>query len=287
MVEAASVRLRLIIPAAVAAAATYAALVREGDEAPAWRTGEPETEPAGGAVLTDRRETIAVTEKEPTAPATATPSSTSAPAPEHTPRPAVEETAAPDHDAMPSPDEAEPPREPTAAAEPTTAPSSVAAEHDAPVDQAPTEPVEQSIAWDRPEPPAEQIAAATDDWTEMEGIPELTARPDTAAPDPVAEPAPSGPVLDTGRFELGGWAAAPGHSVVSAVTFTRRLDERPPASHVVLALESSENVPSAGLVVLADPGFAPDQEGFTLLLAAADPGPFSAAGTYRVFGATP
>jgi hypothetical protein len=88
--------------------------------------------------------------------------------------------------------------------------------------------------------------------------------------------------LDEGRFALGGWAASAGHSMVSAVTFRRRLAEDVTPDRIVLEIDASENVPEGGLVVLADPGFAPDRDGFTLLLAAAYPGPFSAAGSYRV-----
>lgn len=90
-----------------------------------------------------------------------------------------------------------------------------------------------------------------------------------------------GPVLDEGSFSLGGWAAAPGHTVVSAVTYRQRLPFEVAPDHILLSIEHSENVPDDGLVVLADPGFAPDREGFTLVLAAADPGPFSVSGTYR------
>jgi hypothetical protein len=89
-------------------------------------------------------------------------------------------------------------------------------------------------------------------------------------------------VLEEGRFALGGWAAAGGHSVVSAVTFRRRLPEDVAAERIELELDAADNVPEGGLVVLSDPGFAPDRDGFTLLLAAAAPGPFSAAGGYRV-----
>ena len=88
--------------------------------------------------------------------------------------------------------------------------------------------------------------------------------------------------LEEGRFALGGYAAGSGHSIVSAVTFRRRLPSVPEAAHIVLEIDASENTVDGGLVVLADPGFAPDRDGFTLLLAAKDPGPFSAAGSYRV-----
>lgn len=109
-------------------------------------------------------------------------------------------------------------------------------------------------------------------------------------PPDVADSAPANEVgsdpwqvpLDEGRFALGGWAASAGHSMVSAVTFRRRLPEDIAPDRIVLEVDASDNVSEDGLVVLADPGFAPDREGFTLLLAAADPGPFSAAGSYRV-----
>ena len=89
-------------------------------------------------------------------------------------------------------------------------------------------------------------------------------------------------VLDEGRFALGGWAASAGHSMVSAVTFRQRLTNAVTADQIVLDIDVADNIPDDGLIVLADPGFAPDNEGFTLLLAAAYPGPFSAAGSYRV-----
>jgi hypothetical protein len=109
-------------------------------------------------------------------------------------------------------------------------------------------------------------------------------------PQPVEEPAgirvgppDTAPAAgDEGRFALGGWAAASGHSVVSAVTFRRRLPQAVSAEQIELTIDASENVPEGGLIVLSDPGFAPDREGFTLLLTAADPGSFSAAGSYRV-----
>ena len=91
--------------------------------------------------------------------------------------------------------------------------------------------------------------------------------------------------LDEGRFALGGWAASAGHSVVSAVTFRRRLPNDVGTDQIVLEIDASENVLDGGLLVLTDPGFAPDRDGFTLLLEAAEPGSFSAAGSYRVLPA--
>ncbi len=91
--------------------------------------------------------------------------------------------------------------------------------------------------------------------------------------------------LDEGRFALGGWAAAAGHSVVSAITFRRRLPADVTIDRIVLEIEVSENIADDGLVILADPGFAPDRDGCTLRLSAADTGQFSAAGSYRVLPA--
>jgi hypothetical protein len=147
-----------------------------------------------------------------------------------------------------------------------------------------------------PPPPAahEPVASVTE--------PEVELAPDRTPPtiwervappsEPVVPVAPASAssdstwqiTLDEGRFALGGWAASAGHSMVSAVTFRRRLAEDITADRIVLEVDASDNVPDGGLVVLADPGFAPDRDGFTLLLAAADPGPFSAAGSYRVLG---
>jgi hypothetical protein len=94
-----------------------------------------------------------------------------------------------------------------------------------------------------------------------------------AAPEP----------LETGRFSMRGWAAAAGHAVVSGVTFNRRLPEEVAAEQIVIEVDATDNVPRSGLLILRDGGFAPSREGFALMLAAAGPGPFSAAGSYRVF----
>jgi hypothetical protein len=89
-------------------------------------------------------------------------------------------------------------------------------------------------------------------------------------------------VRESGRFSLGGWAVAPGHLAVCGVTFRERLADRVDAGAVRLVVEAGDNVADGGLVVLGDPGFAPDEEGFTLMLAAAAPGVFAAAGRYEV-----
>lgn len=216
-------RLRLIIPAALAAAATYAAIVRE--------------EGTADQAVTSRADTH--------------PSNAMPPAPD----PATDGPAR----------GVAPVAEPTAElSTPPTATATATAARD-----------------DTDDEPGVVGAPLEVEWTEMEGIPALAEAP---APEPVEEPVPDGPVLDEGRFAIGGWAAAPGHSVVSAVTYHHRLPVVVPAERVLLTVDGAENVPERGLVVLADPGFAPDREGFTLLLAAADPGPFSATGSYRVIG---
>ncbi len=49
--------------------------------------------------------------------------------------------------------------------------------------------------------------------------------------------------------------------------------------------EATTNVATGGLVVLGDAGFAPDAEGFTILIAAEGPGSFAASGRYEVVAA--
>lgn len=210
-------RLRLLIPAALAAAVTYAALVRdEPAVAPAWR---------------------------------------------------------------PYPSTPEPPPD-----EPLAAVISIV-----PVLEAVDPPSVAPVAWsDSPYSDLADAAAET----------ELTSVYDMLAGAP-PETEPSGPAqellatearervapLDEGRFALGGWAAAPGHSVVSAITFRRRLPRDVAIEQIVLEIEVSENIPDGGLEVLTDPGFAPDRDGCTLRLSAADAGQFSVAGSYRVLPA--
>jgi hypothetical protein len=110
-----------------------------------------------------------------------------------------------------------------------------------------------------------------------------------AEPDPVAltewvaHPADAAARVEvSGRFAIGGWAAQAGHMVLSGVTFPSRLAEAVDAGRVRLVADVLRNVTADGLVVPADGGFAPDAEGFTLLVAAAGPGPFAASGRYEV-----
>jgi hypothetical protein len=83
-----------------------------------------------------------------------------------------------------------------------------------------------------------------------------------------------------------GWAAAAGHAVVSGITFRRRLSEDVGPEQIEIQVDATDNVPEGGLLILRDGGFAPSREGFALMLAAGGPGPFSAAGSYRVHQAT-
>lgn len=236
-------RLRLLIPAAMAAAATYAALVR--DDSVARGSVAPAPAPPRHGV------------RPPTVTAAQAPS-----APAAEPRAARAPTVA-----APSPFMDLAPSSPPSGA-PTILdllagsppPSGSAAPDPAPYDQA-----------DEPDP----VGAGPAPYDH--GGEAATGGPDISTPAAAS--------IEEGRFALGGWAAAPGHSVVSAVTFRRRLPVHAGADRIVLEIDASDNVPEGGLVVLSDPGFAPDRDGFTLLLAAADPGPFSAAGSYRVLPA--
>jgi hypothetical protein len=86
----------------------------------------------------------------------------------------------------------------------------------------------------------------------------------------------------SGRFAIGGWAARAGHMALCGVTFPARLAEAVEAGRVRLVPDVLQNVGADGLVVPDDAGFDPDSEGFTLLVAAAGPGPFAASGRYEL-----
>lgn len=132
-----------------------------------------------------------------------------------------------------------------------------------------------------PSPPA--------DGPDLALVPEWDAAPagGEAGPGRVDAPGAPGPerVLESGRFTLGGWAAAPGHGTLCGITFRGRLPAAPSAERVRLVVEVSDNVPEGGVVVLGDAGFAPDAEGFALMAAAAAPGAFAVAGRYELLAA--
>jgi hypothetical protein len=126
-------------------------------------------------------------------------------------------------------------------------------------------------------------------------VPEVAASVSTPRPGPVwepdpvalsewvAQPAGAAPRVEaSGRFAVGGWAAQAGHMAVYGVTFPARIAEAVDAGRVRLVPDVLQNVTADGLVVPSDSGFAPDAEGFTLLVAAAGPGPFAASGRYEL-----
>lgn len=103
-----------------------------------------------------------------------------------------------------------------------------------------------------------------------------------AATEPADEPTVELVIEADGRFCLGGWSAQAGHMALCGVTFRDRRGGPLSADRIRLVPDASTNVAEGGLVVLSDAGFAPDAEGFTILLAAAGPGAFAAAGRYEV-----
>lgn len=145
--------------------------------------------------------------------------------------------------------------------------------------------------------PAGPDLAAVAEWC---GSPAPSPRPAPAPPAPetviaewwtaVAPPAPAPGhaevvVEESGRFSLGGWASQPGHMALCGVTFRdRRAGAVDPAS-IRLLPDAVSNVADGGVLVLTDAGFAPDAEGFTLLVSAAGPGSFAAAGRYELVAA--
>lgn len=164
---------------------------------------------------------------------------------------------------------------------------------------APTEPIGPAVPagpteWVAPVEPAHDVADApvaspappTSAWpsrtTGAPLAPEPVPEPVAVTEDPATAAPEDPPALNRGRFALGGHALVPGHMTVSAVSFAARGAVPAAPEAIRLEVESIENVPDGGLVVLADPGFAPDAEGFTLMLAAAAPGRFAASGWYEL-----
>jgi hypothetical protein len=275
-------RSRLIIPLFAAAAATYIALVREDGMIRRRRTTPLPAGPAT-ADVPDPSRPVMQPPPMPSAPVY-TPKPTTVVSPVVAPTPDAETVEPPSTgvetaSVASSPEVDTPPEPIEAVTEPVPAPSLDVAPIAVPA-PTPVDVFERHIAPSPPPDAADETAPV--EWTEMEGLPDLPAAAQGAAA--AGAVAPEGPVLDEGTFSIGGWAAAPGHSVVSAVTYHHRLPASVDADRIVLHIESAENIPDDGLVVLSDPGFAPDREGFTLLLGAAAPGPFSAAGTYRAVG---
>ncbi len=277
-----SVRLRLVIPAAIAAFATYTALVRDDALVDA-----PRLLATGPGLAPD-----APTEH------LVTPISIPPPAP-----PAEVHFSVPEAQTSSSPYADLAPPLPSGPAKPSVYDLLAGAPM---VEMTPEAPIPrwdeavQADVYDRlaGTPMPEPAAPARDEPVQADP-PSVVDEASLKAPlAPVGDAAPPTPPLrvvdpgdpwqvplDEGRFALGGWAASAGHSMVSAVTFRRRLPTDVGTDQIVLEIDASENVLDGGLVVLSDPGFAPDRDGFTLLLEAAESGSFSAAGSYRVLPA--
>lgn len=96
-----------------------------------------------------------------------------------------------------------------------------------------------------------------------------------------------------GRFALGGHAMRAGQQAVSGVTFRSPVGVPPSAwvvapapgaapGTLVLYLDGAVNCGVDGLQVVMDAGFAPTEEGFTVRVAAREPGPFIASGTFEI-----
>ena len=96
-----------------------------------------------------------------------------------------------------------------------------------------------------------------------------------SVPEPVGpSPAPAG----WRRIVVGGWAFAAGAIAVTGVTFPTPGRPGAPAG---VDIRTVNHMNTAGEpAVLTDPGFAPDPEGFTLAVCAAEPGPFLAEVRY-------
>jgi hypothetical protein len=141
-------------------------------------------------------------------------------------------------------------------------------------------PPDDALGWVA-EPPAAVPAGPPD------GVEPITA----IAAAPQAEAEDEGPL--TGRFALGGFAPTAGHQVVTGVTF-RFAPERAPAGWVlgprddappgtiVIEPEATLNCSPSDLEVVQEPGLAPTRDGFSVRLRARDPGPFAAAGSFRL-----
>lgn len=88
--------------------------------------------------------------------------------------------------------------------------------------------------------------------------------------------------LAEGTFLISGLAVNGGDLAFGRVTFPHRLAHAPDLAQVVLVVDETENLPTGGVAVMADGGFAPCKEGMTLVVAAREPGRFVARGRYRV-----
>ena len=332
-------RLRLVISAAIAAVATYSAIVRDARRQslagrPAPRTGGPVARERRGAAVSRRSE-----EGQERAYASAVPDSRSAepdtvrsttsaatlpvgPASGDEGHP-VRRASARWQALPPAPVPEHLPHEPVVAAGAPGPTADAPVRPDAPVtvigadepggsadapgggSQRPADAAERSVP---PDVPAE--AASRDEPATSRGAtdaPEAPAGPttdgaahaETQDEAPAAEPVPmggfsrmdveaasasdAGTVMASGEFTISGTSHGPGQGTITAVTYRRPLDDAASSSDIRLEVNHAVNVAPQGLFVLGDEGFAPNGDGFVLMLLAAESGAFSARGTYRVY----
>ncbi len=88
-----------------------------------------------------------------------------------------------------------------------------------------------------------------------------------------------------GHFSLGGWAVQAGQMALVGVTFRARRGGPVAVGDIRIVAEGLVNIAGGGPTVLGDAGFAPDGEGFTLIVAASAPGAFAATGRYELAAA--
>jgi hypothetical protein len=99
------------------------------------------------------------------------------------------------------------------------------------------------------------------------------------------------PVVDRdpnqgGEFSLSGLTLGPGQLVVGSVSFSHRVETAPACDEITLWIDDQQNLPTGGLVVMRDGGFAPSREGFSLAMASAEPGVVRAHGRWSVAAPT-
>lgn len=135
-------------------------------------------------------------------------------------------------------------------------------------------------------PPPEEPASATEaQETTAEPAPPDPASPVSPSRSGIAEmdiPSPVTGVAATGEFSIAGTAYGPGQGTITAVTYRHPLDVAVPGEGIELHVADAVNVAVGGLFVMDDEGFAPDVDGFVLMLLPQDAGAFSARGTYHV-----
>jgi hypothetical protein len=136
--------------------------------------------------------------------------------------------------------------------------------------------------WDASPARHPQPAALAADEPALERLSEWVAAPVAM---PAAQHLVAVEIDESGRFLVGGWAADAGHAALCGLTFKERRADGLPIERIRLIVEAADNIAGDGPIVLGDPGFAPDREGFTLVVAAAGPGRFAAAGRYELLAA--